>query len=122
MLRPNDRPPISTASGVISPSIRELLGYEPDELIGTRAADITHPDDIAPLAAFDEDSPRRPDGNQDLRIAATAQERLVGLDRSLTTTDAKQKYRRSGWLCRRCSIDRRKAYEPGSNDWRVAMN
>ena len=29
----------------ISPSVRELLGYEPESLVGRRAIDITHPDD-----------------------------------------------------------------------------
>lgn len=30
----------------ISPSVRGLLGYEPDELIGRQAIEITHPDDV----------------------------------------------------------------------------
>lgn len=29
----------------LSPSIRELLGYEPDELLGSQLIDLTHPDD-----------------------------------------------------------------------------
>lgn len=29
----------------ISPSVRRLLGYEPDELVGRRAAEIVHPED-----------------------------------------------------------------------------
>lgn len=33
----------------VSPSIRTLLGYEPEELIGKKALDITHPDDLGPL-------------------------------------------------------------------------
>ncbi len=33
----------------VSPAIRELLGYEPEELVGRRAIDITHPDDIPAL-------------------------------------------------------------------------
>lgn len=33
----------------VSPSIRVLLGYEPEELVGKKAVDITHPDDVAPL-------------------------------------------------------------------------
>lgn len=31
----------------ISPSVRSLLGYEPEELIGRRAAELVHPDDAA---------------------------------------------------------------------------
>ncbi|MBB3933465.1 diguanylate cyclase (GGDEF)-like protein/PAS domain S-box-containing protein [Kaistia hirudinis] len=36
----------------ISPAVRELLGYEPEEMIGKRAIDITHPDDIGPFRAM----------------------------------------------------------------------
>lgn len=36
----------------VSPSIRELLGYTPEELVGSRAADITHPDDREGFAAM----------------------------------------------------------------------
>lgn len=38
----------------VSPSVRELLGYEPDELIGRKAADLTHPDDLRPFCAMME--------------------------------------------------------------------
>lgn len=34
----------------VSPSIKELLGYEPDELVGKQAIDLTHPDDLAAMA------------------------------------------------------------------------
>lgn len=30
----------------ISPGVRDLLGYEPEEMIGRKASDITHPDDV----------------------------------------------------------------------------
>ncbi|SIT19672.1 diguanylate cyclase domain-containing protein [Insolitispirillum peregrinum] len=36
----------------ISPSVRTLLGYEPDELIGQRAITLTHPDDVPAFAAL----------------------------------------------------------------------
>ncbi|GLK85568.1 sensor domain-containing diguanylate cyclase [Ancylobacter defluvii] len=36
----------------ISPSVRSLLGYEPEELVGRRAMEIVHPDDIAGFAAL----------------------------------------------------------------------
>lgn len=36
----------------VSPSIKELLGYEPEEVIGRRAIELVHPDDIEPFAAM----------------------------------------------------------------------
>jgi diguanylate cyclase (GGDEF)-like protein/PAS domain S-box-containing protein len=36
----------------VAPSIRGRLGYAPEEVVGTRAADLMHPDDLAP--AMDE--------------------------------------------------------------------
>lgn len=36
----------------ISPAVRDLLGYEPEEMIGKRAIDITHPDDLGPFRAM----------------------------------------------------------------------
>lgn len=39
----------------ISPAVRTLLGYEPEELIGKRAADILHPDDAADFRKLMED-------------------------------------------------------------------
>lgn len=35
----------------VSPACRELLGYEPDELVGRSAYELFHPDDIAVIAA-----------------------------------------------------------------------
>jgi PAS domain S-box-containing protein len=35
----------------LSPACREILGYEPDELIGTRLVDDVHPDDLAAAAS-----------------------------------------------------------------------
>jgi PAS domain S-box-containing protein len=38
-----------------TPSVKAVLGYTPDELVGTRAFDIVHPDDVAEvLRAFSE--------------------------------------------------------------------
>lgn len=34
----------------VSPSARDLLGYEPDELVGREALTFVHPDDVGPLA------------------------------------------------------------------------
>lgn len=39
----------------VSPSVRTLLGYEPAELIGQRAIDITHPDDVEDFRRSMED-------------------------------------------------------------------
>lgn len=36
----------------VSPSIRALLGYEPEELVGRKAIDIAHPDDIPNFRRF----------------------------------------------------------------------
>lgn len=36
----------------VSPSVRDLLGYEPEELLGKKAADITHPDDLPQFGEF----------------------------------------------------------------------
>ncbi len=38
----------------ISPSVKDLLGYEPEELVGRKAADITHPDDAPRFAKMME--------------------------------------------------------------------
>ena len=35
----------------VSPASREILGYEPEELIGTRAGEMVHPDDATQLSA-----------------------------------------------------------------------
>jgi diguanylate cyclase (GGDEF)-like protein/PAS domain S-box-containing protein len=34
----------------VSPSVQTLIGWEPDEIIGTRPWDLVHPDDVAPAA------------------------------------------------------------------------
>jgi len=36
----------------ISPSVRTLLGYEPEELIGRKASELVHPDDAASFGAM----------------------------------------------------------------------
>ncbi len=36
----------------VSPSVRDLLGYEPDELTGRQAMDLTHPDDVPAFGAL----------------------------------------------------------------------
>ncbi|GJE16573.1 diguanylate cyclase domain-containing protein [Methylobacterium marchantiae] len=36
----------------VSPSIRALLGYEPEELVGRKAIDIAHPDDVPNFRRF----------------------------------------------------------------------
>ncbi len=39
-----------------SPSVERVLGYGPDELVGTKLTDLIHPDDDAKVSAFHEDS------------------------------------------------------------------
>jgi len=36
----------------VSPSAALVMGYAPDELVGTRTLDYTHPDDVEPVKAF----------------------------------------------------------------------
>lgn len=36
----------------ISPSVRKLLGYEPEELVGRKAIELTHPDDLPEFLAL----------------------------------------------------------------------
>lgn len=38
----------------VSPATRVVLGYEPDQLVGTRALDLVHPDDLAQARAVRE--------------------------------------------------------------------
>ncbi len=39
----------------VSPSIEDLLGYAPEELVGHRAVELTHPDDLPPFKALMEE-------------------------------------------------------------------
>jgi len=38
---------LTTRRRYVSPAVRTVLGYDPDELIGTQPLDFTHPDDVA---------------------------------------------------------------------------
>lgn len=52
------------AEGVISyqsPSVQRLLGYAPDELIGTTLVDLVHPDDAASVRPFFEETVQLPE-------------------------------------------------------------
>ncbi|EGD60712.1 diguanylate cyclase [Novosphingobium nitrogenifigens DSM 19370] len=95
-----------------SPSIRELLGYEPDELIGTRAADITHPDDIAPLAALMK---TLREGQMETAVCELRQQHKNGswvwIEASLRLTRNRNTGEPDGYVVSVRSIDRRKAYE-----------
>jgi len=39
----------------ISPSVQRVLGWRPEQLLGTRTADLAHPDDLPALAAWDQE-------------------------------------------------------------------
>jgi diguanylate cyclase (GGDEF)-like protein/PAS domain S-box-containing protein len=43
---------IDTTVRYLTPSVREVLGYDPPELIGTRLFDLVHPDDSPRLVSF----------------------------------------------------------------------
>jgi diguanylate cyclase (GGDEF)-like protein/PAS domain S-box-containing protein len=51
-----------------SPSVRAVLGYEPDEVIEANLFDLVHPDDASVLAAFLEEDSGRAARRLDLRI------------------------------------------------------
>ena len=43
---------LDTTRRYVSPAVKSVLGYEPDELVGTRPLDFVHPDDVAPYRAI----------------------------------------------------------------------
>lgn len=45
----------------VSPACRELLGYEPEELLGRSAYDLFHPDDLAAVSANHDEVLEQPD-------------------------------------------------------------
>lgn len=47
----------------ISPACKNVLGYQPDEMVGRRVADFTHPDDRQPMADYYADLIRRGPGS-----------------------------------------------------------
>ena len=62
-----------TPDGIIrevNPAMARILGYEPQELVGKRVADFTHPDDLEKRAKFVDDllSGRIPWGEQERRL------------------------------------------------------
>ena len=54
----------------VNPAMARILGYEPQELVGKRVADFTHPDDLEKRAKFVDDllSGRIPWGEQERRL------------------------------------------------------
>jgi two-component system, cell cycle sensor histidine kinase and response regulator CckA len=52
----------------LSPSFRRVLGYGPADLIGTRASDLLHPDDRAPILAQMQPIVSREPGQSSFRI------------------------------------------------------
>jgi diguanylate cyclase (GGDEF)-like protein/PAS domain S-box-containing protein len=59
-----------------SPSSRRLLGFAPEELVGTRLSDVLHADDVARVLAAIGDAMRKPEG------VATAEARVRHKDGS----------------------------------------
>lgn len=62
----------------ISPSVRNLLGYEPEELIGRKAIEIVHPDDAETFAGV----------MADLRACRV----------ELAVSEQRQRHRNGGWV------------------------
>ena len=52
----------------ISPSVQRLLGYTPEEMIGTPSSDYVHPDDAADTNHAFEDAIEHPDGERFLQL------------------------------------------------------
>lgn len=59
----------------ISPAVRDLLGYEPEELIGGRAMDLVHPDDLPRFAAMMQ---RVREGRREVAVAEVRQRHRDG--------------------------------------------
>lgn len=68
----------------ISPSVRTLLGYEPEELIGHRAAELVHPDDAAPFGAM--------------------MQRVRAGDLDVGVTEMRQRHRDGAWVWMEASV------------------
>ncbi|QFR34399.1 diguanylate cyclase domain-containing protein [Ancylobacter sp. TS-1] len=95
----------------ISPSVRTLLGYEPSELIGRRAIEIVHPDDIEEFRRSMEDLRA---GRVDLLVSEQRQRRRDGswvwLEALIKLTRDAQG-RPDGYVASVRDISRRKAAE-----------
>lgn len=74
----------------ISPSVRTLLGYEPEELVGRQAAEIVHPDDAPPFRAMMQ---RIREGTLDIGI-----------------TEMRQRHKDGSWVWMEASV--RLTYDP----------
>lgn len=68
----------------ISPSVRSLLGYEPEELIGRRAMEIVHPDDLPGFGAL--------------------MQRIRAGHLDVGTIEVRQLHRDGGWIWMEASI------------------
>jgi diguanylate cyclase (GGDEF)-like protein/PAS domain S-box-containing protein len=96
----------------VSPSIRELLGYEPQELIGNKAADLTHPDDLESFGAMMK---QVRDGRLGVGIQELRQRHKDGswvwMEASLRMTHDKISGRPDGYVVSTRGIGKRKELE-----------
>ncbi|MCJ8144557.1 diguanylate cyclase [Ancylobacter sp. A5.8] len=96
----------------ISPAVRTLLGYEPEELVGRRAQEITHPDD---LEAFRALMAQVRDGALELAVSEQRQRHKNGswvwLEASIRLTRDAVTGEPDGYVASVRDISRRKAAE-----------
>jgi diguanylate cyclase (GGDEF)-like protein/PAS domain S-box-containing protein len=77
----------------VSPAVRDLLGYEPEELIGRRAVEIVHPDDVPGFAAMMQ---RVREGRREVAVA-----------------ELRQRHRDGSWVWMEAAV--RLTYAPGTD-------
>jgi len=96
----------------ISPSVKKLLGYEPEMLIGKRAVDITHPDDIPALKLLME---KIKEGSLDIAVLELRQQHQNGdwiwMEASLRLVKENTQGLQSGYVVSVRNIELRKALE-----------
>lgn len=96
----------------ISPAVRTLLGYDPEELIGKRAADILHPDDAADFRTMMEDLMA---GRMDLSVIEVRQRHKNGswvwMEASICLTRDEISGEPDGYVVSVRDVGRRKAAE-----------
>jgi diguanylate cyclase (GGDEF)-like protein/PAS domain S-box-containing protein len=96
----------------ISPSVRDLLGYEPEELVGRQAVDLTHPDDVPGFRALMQNVR---EGRLDVGVRELRQRHKNGswvwMEASVRLTRDRVMGRANGYVASVRAIGRRKALE-----------